>query len=90
MKKVYKAKLRSLPAQWNTFHYVVDIWSKDGTTDVVYFSEAAQGKPIDVEINQDGYVVFDGLVHSWSNEPVDSFEVNDDYEDRNLENWFAL
>jgi hypothetical protein len=89
-KRVYKAKLRAQPASWNTFHYIVDILTMGAKDTVLYFSEAAVGKPVDVEVGQEGFVYFDGTVYHWSSDEIKEVHVDDEFEDTNLNNWFAL
>ena len=78
----FKAKLTALPAKWNTFHYIVETDSDELSYKYLYFSEAAPGKPANVELNQTGLVRFDGLIFHWENaEEVKKTE------DVSLEEW---
>lgn len=64
--KNYKAKLISLPAKWNSFHYVVETEIDELSYKYLYFSEAAPGKPdVNSELNKEGFVIFDGTIFIW-------------------------
>lgn len=83
MKKL-NAKLVALPAKWNTFHYIVETDAEENSNRVLYFSEAARGKPLNTELNEVGTVRFDGLIFHW--EPVEKKKLPSDI---TLEEWLS-
>jgi hypothetical protein len=66
------AKVIALPAKWNSFCYIVE--SKEiGKDSPVYFSESATGKPVNKQVDEEGFICKqmigpESYIYIWKNE----------------------
>jgi hypothetical protein len=51
----FPAKVVAFPAKWNTFCYIVEC-NTLGKHSPLFFSEKAPGKPVNKQINDEGYI----------------------------------